>query len=179
MLWMLWLSHKVQFHPSKKCVGISQLGAFSLCALHTSSGGMWAWLGARARVSLKWSLQLARAPGDVKRSAESKRIFKQAVDPLRALRSPLLTKSLVRYVFLPQTELSPRLKSPCSVRAPTELDIYFLLRHPTVREQRNRARDLLVRGVCVCVCAGLRWPAGGGRATMLRPWAAHWIDLSL
>lgn len=66
---------------------------------HISQGRVcvWEWFGASARVSLKSTQLLARAPGDVKRSARSTSFFKRAVVLQRAHRS--LYKPSVKMFF--------------------------------------------------------------------------------
>ncbi len=138
--------------------------AFSTHVFRGGSG-----FGESARVSLKRSQLLARAPtGDAERSAHS-RSFLNSPLPCSA-RTPLLfffpLQTSCQNVFLPQTQPLPRLNPPCSLRAPNGAlgDISL----DPCGFGRSGARGLLVW----CAGSGDR---RGGRATMLRPWAAHWI----
>lgn len=150
---------------------------------HIFQGNAWAWFGASVRVSLKSTQLLARAPGDVKRSARSKRFLNGPLLSCSVARThtPLLLQTkklffLLKMFLVPQTRniclgwtrhvVQPA-RLPAFARALNGAPWGIISLHPAVWEQQSaRLAVSAVRR------SGDR---RGGQATMLRPWAAHWI----
>lgn len=91
---------------------------------HIFQGNAWAWFGASVRVSLKSTQLLARAPGDVKRSARSKRFLNAAVLQRCAHThaAPFTNKKAFFFVknvsCAADTQHLPRLNPTCSSACP-------------------------------------------------------------
>lgn len=91
-----------------------QLGALSHA--HIFPVYLWEWFGVSARVSLKRSQLLARAPAAVKRCSQSESFFLNRLCCF-AVGALLLLQTSCPDAFQPQSQLLPRLIQQCSPQA--------------------------------------------------------------
>lgn len=135
---------------------------------HIFQGNAWAWFGASVRVSLKSTQLLARAPGDVKRSARSKRFLNAAVLQRCAhTHAAPFTNKKAFFFFLLKMFLVPQTRNIClgwtrHVVQPARLPACARVKRSSVGDYFASSCGLgaTERAACCVCCAEIRWPPG-------------------